>query len=134
MKAVALTLALSAILTTTAQANQLVCELKENANKTNSSRVIVDLNAPLEDVYSDDNGVSVDYDHYSFTMEVSRKKNLVELNVVFSENNHVQDEVSSAFWTIDLGNSQKQNPVIQEDLNYGPDSSKLLDFSCELRK
>ncbi len=51
MQTSALTLALSAILSTTAETNQLICELKESGNKSNSSRVIVDLNATLEDVW-----------------------------------------------------------------------------------
>ena len=104
MKSVRITLTIFAMMLVTGQAQAretLVCAIKETANPRNYSSVVVDLTQPLEEVYVDQNGINVGEDHFSFTLEVTRpSEQKLELNVIFQENLHVQDEIGNALLEI----------------------------------
>lgn len=116
-----------------ANADSLVCSLKETANPKNLSSVEVDLSQLQEDFYIDDNGIDVGPEHYNFNMQVARDGQKLEIGVIFYENNRVQDEVANGSWTIDLIATKPGHPVLQEDLT-DDSNNKLLDFVCEYNR
>lgn len=130
MKTLFLTIALS-LAAISAEASNVVCALKESADPKNYSSVKIDLGKALEEAYNDDKGVSVERDHFSFTVyDPALEGKQLTLNVIFTENNHVEDEVANMTWEVDLAKAVKGQPILQEPLNWGPDETKIMDFVC----
>lgn len=115
-----------------AHAATLVCALKEAKKPSNYSSVTVDLSKTLQDAYNSD-GVDVgDDDNYSFILTVTRDGKKLEVSSIFTENKHVQDEVSSGSWTVNPAKAKAGKPVITEPLT--EDGKKILDFVCYYNK
>lgn len=120
------------LLTTSAQAESLVCALKETKNPANYSSVKVNLEK-LEDYYYDQKGIDIGRkDNYSYGMSVTRTGSKLEVDVTFTENKHVQDEVSSNSWTVNLKKAKRGEPVINEPLN--DERGHIMDFVCYYNK
>lgn len=113
---------------TSAHAESLVCALKETKNPSNYSSVKVDLDK-IEDYYYDQKGIDIGRkDNYSYGMSVTREGNKLEVSATFTENKHVQDEVSSSSWTVNLKKAKRGEPVINEPLN--DERGHIMDFVC----
>jgi hypothetical protein len=119
------------VLSASAFADTLTCTLQDSRNRSNISEVTVDLRKALPD-YIQDNGLDIGEENYSYTIEFSGDKSALDLNVVFTENNNVQDEVSSGLWTVDLTSAKNGEILLTEEL--GNDGKKIMDFSCQYRK
>lgn len=113
-----------------AQADTLVCAIKENANPKNYSSVTVDLENIEEGGYNDDKGIAIGENAYSFGLIVEKgeDKHDYSINAVFYENLHVQDEVASMSWDINVYRSKAGVPVINEPLE--EDDKVVFDFVC----
>ena len=92
-------------------------------------QVQADLNNISEDGYVSD-GVDVGPENYGFMLMLERHQKDVLVSAIFSENNHVQDEVASGDWEIDLEKAKGGDVVLQEDLR--SQGRKVLDFTCRL--
>lgn len=129
------TLLFALILGVSAQAHAketIVCAMKDAKNPRNFSSVTVDLTKPLEEYYIDDKGVDIGDENYSFNLQVSRKRNTVEIGAVFQENKHVQDEVGSQSWTVNLSKAVEGKPIVEEP--FEDDGVKKIDFVCYYNK
>ncbi len=126
------TLLVSALFLFTAHAHageSLVCALKDASNPSNYSSVKVDLENIEADGYNDDKGIDIGkHDNYNFNLLVTRKGSKIVVSATFMENKHVQDEVSSSAWNVNLKKAKPGKPVISEPLEN--EGKKIMDFVC----
>lgn len=115
-----------------AQADTLVCAIKDAKNPKNYSSIKVDLAKIEESGYNDDKGILVGDNDFSFGLIVLKEKGEVSVNAVFYENRHVQDEVASYTWDVKLSEVKKGKPVIEEPLEM--DDVKVANFVCYINK
>lgn len=127
-----LILFISVLLTQTVHARSLVCESRAVANSKNSSKVTINLAGKLKEFYMDKNGVNVGTENYSFLIVPTLKENFLTIDVTFSENNHVQDEVASQSWNINLDASANDKIIVREPLH--SDGLHVMDFVCWLKQ
>ena len=122
--------ALLLVLASAANASTLTCTLSETAQPTNSQSISIDLKQPLREFYAHDQSLDVGRDSFSFIATAALEENILNLDVIFTEDAHVQDEVANMAWDIDLSQAKEGEVVVQEDLNWGPEEAELMDFSC----
>jgi hypothetical protein len=127
MKTLSILLFWAAIAHAAQAQDTIVCSLTDSNNRSNLTTVIADLNH-LEDegLYSSD-GIDIGDDNYSFDLSITNEgRGSILVDVIFYENNNVQDEVASSSWEI----KQKGLLVIQEHLNDDSDKT-IMNFHCD---
>lgn len=129
MKSLATLFAASALFSSYAHAGNLICTLSEYGNPKNASTVNVDLARPFEEIYLDQAGVNLGDENYSFDFQLDRNGTHLSISAIFSENNHVEDQVAEGTWTVDLSAAPTQTPVIHDDLT-NTSGRTVLSFDC----
>ncbi len=86
-----------------------------------------------DSVYSD--SLFVGDDAFSFNMSASKEQGGLSIDVVFQENQNVQDEVGSSAWLIsneEISSIQKSKKVVTEPLEM--DGKTVANFVCYYNK
>jgi hypothetical protein len=119
--------------TRAAAAENMVCALKSARSPSKYVSVKFDLEKERgDDEFEPSNGLDVGEANYSFDMRVSSDGVEHTVEVVFYENKHVEDEVASFTWTVDLKKAKSQKPIISEPLIMK--EKKVADFVCYFNK
>ncbi|MCX6126283.1 MAG: hypothetical protein NTV34_16240 [Proteobacteria bacterium] len=107
----------------------IVCALKSAKNPSKFVSVKFDLEQERgDDEYVSSKGLDVGGDNYSFDMRVTSDGVKHDVDIMFYENNHVQDEVGSSTWKVDLQKAKSQKPIISEPLTMK--GKKVADLAC----
>ncbi len=106
---------------------KLTCTLSESVNPKNAIVVEADLkNLAADGLYSSD-GLNVKVENYSFDLSITKQADgSILVDVIFYENNHVQDEVVSYGWEL----KEKGLSVVNEPLIDDSDAT-VMNFVCD---
>jgi hypothetical protein len=113
-------------------AENIVCALKDSKNPQR----FISVKLPIQKQFSEDwvrpaQGLDIGRDNYNFDLLASwneQNPKLLNLDVTFYENNHVQDEVASYSWTVDLSTPTNGKPILTEPLS--EEGKVLMNFVC----
>lgn len=120
-------LVLASISSTAFAADSITCTLKSIENSKQKTNVELALSSAGAGGVESEGSVDVGDSNYSFSMDIEASGSKYDLNVVFYENNHVQDEVGAMSCEYDPNATDGefcQEPM--EDDN----GEHVMDFSC----
>ncbi len=113
-------------------AENIVCALKDYKKPQRYISVKLPIQKPFsEDSARPEDGLDIGRDNYIFDLVASwneQNPKLLNIDVIFYENNHVQDEVASYSWTVDLATQEARKPLVEQPLS---DNGKfVMNFVC----
>ena len=111
-----------------ANARSLTCELKDSRNTTNASRISVNLEQSLQDVYSSATALDIDDENYTFDLQIERNGDRLGINATIYENNFLQDELRNTGTDISLSKTTPNQSVLSDEV-YQEDRL-VLNLNC----
>jgi hypothetical protein len=106
--------------------SEITCTLSQAGKSENSIQVKANPNRLTNDGLYSSKGLDVGADNYSFDLTLTKvARGVVLVDVIFYENNHVEDEVASYSWEL----KQKGRSVIQEPLT--DSGATVMNFVCD---